>query len=196
VTFIRTVPPAEATGAVRKMYDEVHADLGYVSNWAQAYSLRPEVRYGWAALISSIRGNLSTRRYELVTLAAARALGSSYCALAHGKILASQVFDVPTVTSIVQSSGGTALEPAEVAMMQYVEKIVRRADQITEKEIAGLRSHGFTDEEIFDIAAAAAARCFFSKLLDALGVEPDASFNDLDPALREALTVGRPVAAR
>jgi hypothetical protein len=28
------------------------------------------------------------------------------------------------------------------------------------------------------------------------GVEPDASFNDIDPALREALTVGRPVAHR
>jgi hypothetical protein len=57
-----------------------------------------------------------------------------------------------------------------------------------------LRSHGSRDEEIFDLAAAAAARCFFSKLLDALGVQPDSSFNDLDPSLRQALTVGRPVA--
>ena len=48
----------------------------------------------------------------------------------------------------------------------------------------------------FDIAATAAARCFFSKLLDALGVQADSSFSDLDPALREALTVGRPVADR
>jgi hypothetical protein len=43
-------------------------------------------------------------------------------------------------------------------------------------------------------AAPRAARCFFSKLLDALGAQPDSSFNLLDPALRDALTVGRPVA--
>jgi len=45
------------------------------------------------------------------------------------------------------------------------------------------------------VAATAAARCFFSKLLDALGIQADASFNELDPALRQALTVGRPVAS-
>jgi len=63
-------------------------------------------------------------------------------------------------------------------------------------DIDKLRSHGYRDEEIFDVAAAAAARCFFSKLLDALGVQADSTFNDLDPALRQALTVGRPVAER
>jgi len=59
-----------------------------------------------------------------------------------------------------------------------------------------LRSHGYQDAEIFDVAAAAAARCFFSKLLDALGGQADSTFNDLDPTLREALTVGRPIADR
>jgi hypothetical protein len=49
------------------------------------------------------------------------------------------------------------------------------------------------DEEIFDVAAAAAARCFFRKLLDAMGVQPDSSFNGLDPTLRRALTVGRAI---
>jgi hypothetical protein len=46
-----------------------------------------------------------------------------------------------------------------------------------------------------DVVLAAAARCFFSKTLDALGVEPDASYRDLEPALREVLVVGRPIAA-
>jgi len=36
-------------------------------------------------------------------------------------------------------------------------------------------------------------RCFFSKTLDALGVQPDASYHELDAALRDALTVGRPI---
>ena len=78
--------------------------------------------------------------------------------------------------------------------MVFAEKVARSADQVTSADIDGLRSHGYRDEEIFDLAAAAAARCFFSKLLDALGVQPDSSFNELDPTLRQALTVGRPVA--
>jgi len=81
-------------------------------------------------------------------------------------------------------------------MMAFVEKIVLNADRITAADIEVLRSHGYRDEDIFDVAATAAARCFFSKLLDALGVQADSTFNELDPALRRALTVGRPVADR
>jgi len=46
-----------------------------------------------------------------------------------------------------------------------------------------------------DVVLAAAARCFFSKTLDALGVLPDASYAELEPELREVLVVGRPIAS-
>ncbi len=45
-----------------------------------------------------------------------------------------------------------------------------------------------------DVILAAAARCFSSKTLDRLGVLPDASYRELDPELRVALVVGRPIA--
>lgn len=194
MAFIRTIPPSEAEGAVEEMYQEVQGALGYVPNWAEAFSLRPAVRDGWVALLSSIRANLSVRTYELATLAAARALRSSYCALAHGRVLADKVFDVAAVTAIMNGADASPLEPGEQALMAFAEKVALQADSITPADIDALRSHGCTDEEIFDIAATAAARCFFSKLLDALGVQADATFNDLDPALREVLTVGRPIA--
>ena len=41
---------------------------------------------------------------------------------------------------------------------------------------------------------AAAARCFFSTVLDAVGAQPDATYAQVDGPLREALTVGRPIA--
>ena len=56
-----------------------------------------------------------------------------------------------------------------------------------------LRQHGFSDAEIVDITTTAAARCFFSKTLDAWGAEPDENFMALDENLRQALTVGRPI---
>jgi len=146
--------------------------------------------------LKSVQSNLPVRTYELATLAAARALRSTYCSLAHGSVLADKVFDPAAVTAIAKDAREAPLEPRERAMMAYAEKVALNADRITSADIDALRSHGYRDEEIFDVAAAAAARCFFSKLLDALGVEADATFNDIDPTLRAALTVGRPVAAR
>jgi hypothetical protein len=61
--------------------------------------------------------------------------------------------------------------------------------------VQALRDQGFTDTEIFDVAAAAAARCFFSKLLDALGAEPDAAFLQMEEDLRRRLTVGRAISS-
>jgi len=196
MTYIRTIPPSDAEGAVREMYQETHARFGFVPNWAQAFSLRPGVRDGWIALLKSVQSNLPVLTYELATLAAARALRSTYCSLAHGSVLADKVFDPAAVTAIAKDAREAPLEPRERAMMAYAEKVALNADRITSADIDALRSHGYRDEEIFDVAAAAAARCFFSKLLDALGVEADATFNDIDPTLRAALTVGRPVAAR
>ena len=57
-----------------------------------------------------------------------------------------------------------------------------------------LQGLGLSKLEILDVVLAAAARCFFSKTLDALGVEPDAVDDELDRDRREALTVGRPIA--
>src|SRR5678815_1732444 len=179
MAFIRTTPPSDAEGPVRDMYEHVQGRLGYVPNWATAFSLRPGVLEGWTALLKSIQSNLPVRSYELATLAAARAVRSSYCSLAHGNVLADKVFDAPTVTAIMKDGG--PLEPRERAMMAFAEKVAVSADRVTEADVEGLRAHGYRDEEIFDVAAAAAARCFFAKLVDALGVQADAAFHRLDP---------------
>jgi hypothetical protein len=57
-----------------------------------------------------------------------------------------------------------------------------------------MRAHGFTDIDIFDIVAIAAARSFFTKMLDGLGAHPDADYLQMDEMLRRVLTVGRPIA--
>jgi len=154
MTYIRTIPPSDAEGVVREMYQETHARFGFVPNWAQAFSLRPGVRDGWIALLKSVQSNLPVRTYELATLAAARALRSTYCSLAHGSVLADKVFDPAAVTAIAKDAREAPLEPRERAMMAYAEKVALNADRITSADIDALRSHGYRDEEIFDVAAA------------------------------------------
>src|SRR5262245_44094508 len=100
MTFIRTIPPAEAEGEVRQMYERTQAQLGYVPNYAKAFSARPHVMDAWAKLLKSIRSTMDARRYELVTLAAARAIHCSYCALAHGRILEKEFFSTEELSRI------------------------------------------------------------------------------------------------
>jgi alkylhydroperoxidase family enzyme len=78
--------------------------------------------------------------------------------------------------------------------MELADKVVVDATSVTEADWDRLRALGLDDAQIMDVVLAAAVRCFLSKTLDALGVQPDASFRELDPAFRDAMTVGRPIA--
>jgi hypothetical protein len=81
-------------------------------------------------------------------------------------------------------------------MLRYARRIAVDASAVTADEVRTLKEvHGFRDEEIFDIAAIAASRSFFTKLLDALGTDADMPFMKMDEDLREALTVGRPISS-
>ena len=168
-------------------------DGGELTNYERVLARRPEVLAAWRQLVTSISGNMDLRTYELATLAAARRLRSSYCSLAHGTVLAEKVFDWPAVRDIASGEAGP-LDESDRAVMAFAEKIVDDATSVTQADVDELRSHGLSDEQILDVAATAAARCFFSKLLDALGIQPDTSYAALDPSLREALVVGRPIA--
>lgn len=193
MTFIHTIPEDQAEAAVKKMYAENKAEFGYLPNYVQAFSLRPDVMAAWGQFLGTLSRDMDARRYELVTLAAARALHSSYCMLAHGSVMLQELFSPEQLARIAQDYQTADLTAAEVAMMAYAEQIVVDATAVTQSHIDTLHQHGFTDAEIFDITTTAAARCFFSKTLDALGAEPDSAYLALDKNLRQALTVGRPI---
>jgi alkylhydroperoxidase family enzyme len=68
------------------------------------------------------------------------------------------------------------------------------ATAVTRADVDRLRGAGLSDTEVLEVVLAAALRCFFSKTLDGLGVEPDADYAELDPGLRDVLAIGRPIA--
>ena len=162
------------------------------TNFERAFAERPEVYAAWVQLNGAVKAGMDLRRYELATLAAAQRLRSSYCCLAHGSVLASQ-FGEP-VRDIVLDRRAAGLDEVDVAVMDLAERVVADATSIGDAELEPLRDLGLTQTEIMDVVLAAAARCFFSKALDALGVLPDAGYRDLEAELREALVVGRPIA--
>ena len=163
------------------------------TNYERAFADRPEVLVAWVELNTAIKAGMDLRRYELATLAAARRLRSSYCCLAHGIVLAEQ-FGEP-VREIALDHRAAGLDEVDVAVMDLAERVVEDASSITDGDLQRLRDLGLSDIDVIDVVLAAAARCFFSKTLDALCVAPDASYREMDAALREALVVGRPIAA-
>jgi uncharacterized peroxidase-related enzyme len=190
MAFVEGVPEDDAPEPVARMFEGARAQMGYVPNFVRLFTLRPEVFGAWQQLNGAIKQR-DVRRYELATLAAARALRSSYCSLAHGKVLAEEFYDADTVAAFPDG-----LDDADRAVMAFAEQVVRDATSITREDVDRLRAFGLSDVDVLDVALAAAARCFFSKTLDALGAEPDREYVELLPAgLREALTVGRPIEA-
>jgi uncharacterized peroxidase-related enzyme len=192
--FIETVPEASASDAVAEIYEADRAAFGELPNFTRAFSMRPAVYAAWRQLNGAIKADTDLRRYELATVAAARRLRSSYCMLAHGSVLADQFLDPEAVRAVVADHRNAGLDAVDVAVMDLAEKVADDATAVTEADIGNLRSLGLSDVEILDVVLAAAARCFFSKVLDAVGAEPDGKYSSLDPDLREALTVGRPIA--
>jgi uncharacterized peroxidase-related enzyme len=194
MTFIETVPPDEATGATAEIYASDRALHGRVPNFARAFSLRPEAYAAWRELNGAIKAGMDLRRYELATVAAARRLRSSYCMLAHGSVLADRFMDPDAVRAVAADPATAGLDPVDSAVMELAEKVAADATAVTQEDIDRLRDLGLPDAEILGVVLAAAARCFFSKTLDGLGVLPDHAYDAMEPALRDALTVGRPIA--
>ncbi|MGH2628141.1 MAG: hypothetical protein ACRDHY_15995 [Anaerolineales bacterium] len=78
MSYLQIVPREEAAGTLKEIYDRDMQSDGRIANHTLAMSLRPEAIRGWRGLIGAIRGTMDLRRYELATLAAARALRCTY----------------------------------------------------------------------------------------------------------------------
>jgi uncharacterized peroxidase-related enzyme len=190
--FIET-PDAAASEQTAKLYADAEASYGYLPNMVKAFGHRPDVMKNWSALLSSIKANMDLRRYELVTMAAAKEMKSSYCLLAHGSVLLRDIFTAEALRQVVDDPDAVAIDEAERTIMRFAAKVVHDASSIKSADVDELRQHGLSDAEIFDIITAATVRCFFSKTLDALGVQADSAYEKLDSDLKTALVIGRPI---
>jgi uncharacterized peroxidase-related enzyme len=190
--FITVPDESSVDDAVADWYERQKAAWGYLPNYAPAFATRPDVAEAWNTLNNAVRGNMDRRRFELATIAAAREYRSTYCLAAHSKFLRDQCDDESSMRAIAADPTGASLDATDRAIVSFAGKVARDAAAITAADVQALRDHGLTDPEIADIVFAAAARAFFTKTLDALGVEPDAQLGEtFDADVRAQVTVGR-----
>jgi alkylhydroperoxidase family enzyme len=97
--------------------------------------------------------------------------------------------------AVASDPSGANLDATDRAVMEFATHVARDASSIKATDVQQLRDHGLSDPEIVDVVFAAAARAFFTKVLDALGVQADVQLGEtFDPEVRRQVTVGRPIA--
>jgi len=195
MAFLETIDETEAVDDVAVIYERDVDRMGYLPNYTRTFSLHPGAYEAWRHLAAAIAKPMDKRRYELATVGAAISLRSSYCSLAHGKILNDRFFEPTEVRQIAEDPSHSVLDETDARIVELATKVASDATTVTEADIEGLRSAGLSDRDIFDVILAAAARSFYSKVLDATGTLADSIYLELEPELREALTVGRPIAS-
>ena len=106
--FISGVGEDAAEGEVAEYYAGQRAAWGFLPNYAPAFSTRPEVARAWNALNLAVRGGMDRRRFEIATIAAARARRSTYCTAAHSAFLRDVCGDEAAMAAIAEHPDGAA----------------------------------------------------------------------------------------
>ena len=192
--FIETIAEGEAEGTLASWYASQHHHWGFLPDFAGCFSSRPEVAHAWANLNLTIRGGMDRRRFELVTVAAARALRSTYCTVAHAMFLRDACGDAEAVEQLALAPDGSTLSAEDATVWAFATKVAQDAASIEQADVDAVRAAGLSDADVADIVLAVAARAFFTKVLDGLGAQLDApTAASFSPATLQAMTVGRPV---
>lgn len=193
--FIDTVPEDAASGALADYYRQQRAAWGFLPNYAGAFSTRPDVAEAWAVLNKSVRDGMDRRRFEIATIAAARALGCTYCAAAHSTFLRDACGDGETMSAIAADPSGAGLNAQDRAVYEFAAKLAADAASVEQEDVDRLRAAGLSDADVADVVFAVSARSFFTHVLDGLGALLDVQTAEtFAPAELEAMIVGRPVA--
>lgn len=195
--FIEKIPEDAAAGATADYYRQQREAWGFLPNYAGAFGHRPDVAQAWNGLNVAIRNGMDRRRFELATIAAARALRSTYCTAAHSKFLRDVCGDETSLHRIAEAPDGDTLDERDRAVYRFAAKVATDAASVEQHDVDQLRSAGLSDADIADVVYAAAARSFFTRVLDGLGAKLDAqTAGEFAPDLYSSMVVGREAAER
>jgi uncharacterized peroxidase-related enzyme len=142
---------------IRARILEVQEKAGFVPNVFLARARRPaEWRAFFAyhdALMLKEEGSLTKGDREMIVTATSAANNCLYCVVAHGALL--RIYEKkPLVADQVAVNYRKAdITPRQRAMLDFAMKVCLQSDRVDEADFAPLHAHGFSDEDIWDIAA-------------------------------------------
>jgi uncharacterized peroxidase-related enzyme len=159
---------------------EVQEKAGFVPNVFLALARRPaEWRAFFAyhdALMLKEEGSLTKGDREMIVTATSAANQCLYCVVAHGALL--RIYEKkPLVADQVAVNWRKAdISPRQHAMLDFAMKVCERSQEIGEADFAPLQAHGFSDEDIWDIAAITAFFGLSNRMASFSGMQPNPEF--------------------
>ncbi len=157
---------------VQALYDEDLTDEGYVWNGTRLWAHQPATLDRLYELMSQAftPSGLRFRQRAILVIAAASALGDSYCSLAWGGKLG-KASDAALAAGVLNGSDD-GLTDQEKAMAAWARKVARDPNATTRADIQALRDAGLVDGQIFANTAFVALRLAFTTINDSLGAQP------------------------
>lgn len=76
------------------------------------------------------------------------------------------------VNSVLEDLDGSALTEPEKVMLRFVDRVNHNSHQIEASDLAAVREHGWTDEQIYYAITVCALFNFYNRWIDATGVHP------------------------
>ena len=176
--WIRMVPPAEATGRLKELYDRVTTPSGTVDNVMRAHSLRPESMEGHLVLYRSVLHNpANTLPFWFLEAVATHVSLTNRChySTAHHAANMRRLIDDETrgeamYAALACGHPEIAFEGKELALLEYARKLTAEVGDMCAADIETLRAAGADDGEILEVNQVCAYFNYSNRLLNGLGV--------------------------
>lgn len=179
ISRLRVPPETELPTDVQELFAKNRAKPGFVPNVFQAYSLRPNQLRGFLALYDALmsdEGGLSKAEREMIAVVVSSINHCHYCLVSHGAVLRIRSGDAALADTIAANYRVADLSPRQRAMLDFAVKVTLASATCSDEDIAALREHGFSDEDIMDITQITAFFNYSNRVASAVAMKPNDEF--------------------
>ena len=173
---------ADLPDDVREMIDQVQEKAGFVPNVYLALAHRPDEMRAFFAYHDALmrrESGLTKAEREMIVVATSAINDCLYCVVAHGAILRVYADDPLIADHIATNYLKADLTPRQRAMLDFATKVSSHSARIEDADFKLLRSHGFDDEDIWDIGGIAAFFALSNRMANLLSMMPNEEFHAL-----------------
>jgi len=171
MSTFRSIPPSEATGLNKQLFDGLQSKLGMVPNLAQQLANAPaalKAYLGFGAALSE--GKLTGKLREQIAVAVANVNHCDYCLSAHNVLGSLQGLTKPELEA---AQFGESSEKKDAAILSFAVKVVQHRGHLPAEEVETLRAAGVSDQEIVEVIATVAVNIFTNYFNHIAGTEID-----------------------
>ncbi|HEX9860506.1 MAG TPA: peroxidase-related enzyme [Nitrospirota bacterium] len=164
---------------IRERILAVQEKAGFVPNVFFVLAHRPDEFRAFFAYHDALmekEGGLTRSEREMIVVATSAINQCQYCVVAHGAILRVRAKNPLIADQIAANYRKADITPRQKAMIDFSVKVSRRAEEVGGVDFDALRSHGFSDEDIWDIGAISAFFALSNRMANLTDMRPNDEF--------------------